>query len=64
MSYVLWIQLKCRYIVGYSYTCIMYCGGYSHTCRMYCRVYSYTCSIIVGDAVIHLLCIVGIHSYM
>ena len=31
-------------IVGYSYTCSMYCGGYSHACSMYC-----------GDTVIHVV---------
>ena len=66
------------YCGGYSYTvstCIVYCGGYSYTCSMYCGGYSYTCrmycvlwgiqlyiSYVLGDTVIHVVCIVG-YSY-
>ena len=72
MLYVLWeIVLHVVCIVGYSYTCSMYCGGYSYTCNMYCGI-SHTCSMYCGiqlymwyvlwDTVILVVCIVG-YSY-
>ena len=65
MLYVLWdIVTRVICIVGYSYTCSIYCRGYSYTCSMYWGDTVIHIVCIVGDTVIHVVCIVGIQLYM